>query len=365
MLERIAKLDGKLKSYACVTPDLALEQAATAEKEIAAGKVKGPLHGVPIAVKDLCWVKGVPAAHGMTIHRDYRPGEDATVVARFERRGRDHSRQTAADRGRLRRSSPEDRSAQEPLGRRIVVGRFVERLRLRYRGRPLLRLTRHRHRRLDQVSVGGQRPSPGSSRPGVGVSRYGAYELAATLDHIGPMARSAIDCGAILGVIAGADPKDTTAVPLAVPDYTANLPGDLKGVVIGIDRRWATEGSDAAAVKILDDALRVAKELGATIRDITFPDTQEVIADWFPLCGIEAAVAHEATYPSRKNEYGPGLAGLLDLGLRQSGTDYQKIVLRREAFRGAVPGTVRDGRSDRRAGPGLCRADTRQDGVAR
>ena len=61
-----------------------------------------------------------------------------------------------------------------------------------------------------------------------------------------------------------------------------------------------------------------------------------MIDDWFPLCGIEAAVAHEETYPARKGEYGPGLAGLLDLGLQQSGTDYQKIVLRREAFRGAV-----------------------------
>jgi amidase len=82
--------------------------------------------------------------------------------------------------------------------------------------------------------------------------------------------------------------------------------------------------------------LRAAAELGAKITEVTFPDPKAVIDDWFPLCGIEAAVAHEATYPSRKNEYGPGLAGLLDLGLAQSGTDYQKIVLRREAFRGAV-----------------------------
>jgi len=61
-----------------------------------------------------------------------------------------------------------------------------------------------------------------------------------------------------------------------------------------------------------------------------------MIADWFPLCGVETAVAHEATYPSRKAEYGPGLAGLIELGLQQSGTDYQKIVLRREAFKGLV-----------------------------
>ena len=61
-----------------------------------------------------------------------------------------------------------------------------------------------------------------------------------------------------------------------------------------------------------------------------------MITDWFPLCGVETAVAHEATYPSRKSEYGPSLAGLIELGLQQSGTDYQKIVLHREAFRGQV-----------------------------
>ena len=79
------------------------------------------------------------------------------------------------------------------------------------------------------------------------VSRYGAFELAATLDHIGPMARSAVDCGAILGVIAGQDPKDTTSVPLPVPDYLAGLSGSLRGVTIGVDRRWTSEGTDDAA----------------------------------------------------------------------------------------------------------------------
>ena len=106
--------------------------------------------------------------------------------------------------------------------------------------------------------------------------------------------------------------------------------------MIGVDRRWTSEGTDEAASKVLGEGLRVAADLGAKITEITFPDAKAVIDDWFPLCGIEAAVAHEETYPARKGEYGPGLAGLLDLGLQQSGTDYQKIVLRREAFRGAV-----------------------------
>jgi len=87
MLERIERLDGKLKSYAYVMADSALAEAAAAEKEIASGKIKGPLHGVPVAVKDLCWAKGAPAAHGMMIHRDFRPTEDATVVARLKDAG--------------------------------------------------------------------------------------------------------------------------------------------------------------------------------------------------------------------------------------------------------------------------------------
>jgi amidase len=107
-------------------------------------------------------------------------------------------------------------------------------------------------------------------------------------------------------------------------------------VTIGIDRRWTSEGTDEAATKALSEGLRAATDLGAKIVEITFPDPKAVIDDWFPLCGIECAVAHEQTYPSRKAEYGPGLAGLIDLGLQQSGTDYQKIVLRREAFRGAL-----------------------------
>src|SRR3954467_339420 len=86
-LDRIARLDGTLKSYAHLTAASALEQAHAAAKEIAGGNVRGPLHGVPIAVKDLCWMKDVPSAHGMTIYRDYRPKEDATVVARLKNAG--------------------------------------------------------------------------------------------------------------------------------------------------------------------------------------------------------------------------------------------------------------------------------------
>jgi amidase len=168
------------------------------------------------------------------------------------------------------------------------------------------------------------------------VSRHGAFELAATLDHIGPMTRSAADAGAMLGAIAGADPKDPTASLAAVPNYLAGMERGLRGLRVGIDARWNGEGVDAATAKVMEGALAAVRELGAEVRHVTFPDPAQVIADWFPLCGIEAAVVHESTYPARKQMYGPALSGLLDLGRAQSGIDYQKIVLRRHAFGGRV-----------------------------
>src|SRR5712675_1285496 len=87
VLDRIARLDGRLRSYATLTADLALAEAAHADAEIARGAVRGPLHGVPIAVKDLCHTRGIATAAGMAIHKDYRPDRDATVVKRLHQAG--------------------------------------------------------------------------------------------------------------------------------------------------------------------------------------------------------------------------------------------------------------------------------------
>jgi amidase len=331
MLERIEKLDGKLKSFAYVMADSALAAAAAAEQEITSGKIKGPLHGVPVAVKDLCWVKGAPAAHGMTIHRDFRPTEDATVVARLKDAGAIILGKLQQTEGAYADHHPKIDPPKNPWNADLWPGASSS-------GSGVATAAGLCFGSLGTDTGGSIRfPSAANGVTGLKptwgrVSRYGAFELAATLDHIGPMARSVVDCGAILGVIAGQDPKDTTSVPLTVPDYLAGL----RGVTIGVDRRWTGEGTDGDAAKVLAEGLRVAADLGAKIKEINFPDPKTVIDDWFPLCGIEVAVAHEDTYPARKDEYGPALAGLLDLGRQQSGMDYQKIVLRREAFRGAV-----------------------------
>jgi amidase len=168
------------------------------------------------------------------------------------------------------------------------------------------------------------------------VSRYGVFELAATLDHVGTIARSAADAGAMLGVVAGCDPDDPSAVPDPVPDYLAAAEQDVRGLRIGLDATWNSDGVDGATQRVLGAAVDALRALGAAIVDVQFPDVKQTVADWVPNCAVEAAVAHEATYPARKDEYGPVLASVIETGRALSGLDYQKILLRRLELRGRV-----------------------------
>jgi amidase len=271
----------------------------------------------------------------MKIYRDNRPREDATVVIKLKEAGAVILGKLQLTEGAYADHHPEVDPPRNPWDARLWSGASSS-------GSGVATAAGLCYGSLGSDTGGSIRfPSAANAVTGLKptwgrVSRYGVFELAATLDHIGPMARSAVDCGAMLGAIAGADPNDPTAVLEPVPDYLAKLSGSLQGTRIGVDPRWTSEGVDAASTRIFQNALRVAADLGAKIHEIAFPDPTNMITDWFPLCGVETAVAHETTYPARKSDYGPGLAGLIELGLQQSGTDYQKIVLRREAFRGLV-----------------------------
>jgi amidase len=174
------------------------------------------------------------------------------------------------------------------------------------------------------------------------VSRAGVFALAPSLDHIGPMTRSAADAAAMLGAIAGADPDDPTAVQETVPDYLATLGEGMRGLRIGIDRALIAGGADADMVSATEEASAVLTRIGALLRDVTFPSPNAAVRDAVALCGVEAAVAHEATYPLRASEYGPVLTGLLEAGRSLDGFAVSKILLRREAFRGELNALFRD-----------------------
>ena len=339
-LDRIGALDGALASYALVMADVAMAQAQAAEAEIAAGRYRGPLHGVPIAVKDMFWTKGVPTAGGMAIHKDFRPAEDATVVRRLSDAGAVLLGKLQMTEGAYSDYHPSVTPPKNPWDAAYWSG-------ISSSGPGVATAAGLCFGALGSDTGGSIRwPCAANGLTGLKptwgrVSRHGAFELAATLDHVGPMARSAADAAAILGAIAGADPNDPTALLDPVPDYLASVGQGVRGLRIGVDPAWNCDDVEATTQAVLSEAVEAFRTLGAEIVDVRFPDVTQGIADWVPNCAVEAAVAHGATYPARKDEYGPVLASVLDTGRALSGVDYQRILLRRLALRGRVASLFR------------------------
>ncbi|UDL96570.1 amidase [Lichenihabitans sp. PAMC28606] len=335
MLERIAAKDGALHSYERLMPESALAEAALAEAEIARGVVRGPLHGVPLAVKDLCWTADAPTAAGMALHRAFMAPEDGTVVARLRAAGAIILGKLAMTEGAYAGYHPHMTVPLNPWDVEAWPGTSSS-------GSGAATAAGLCYGSIGSDTGGSIRfPSAANGLTGIKptwgrVSRYGAFELGGTLDNLGPMTRSARDAAAMLGVIAGYDAKDPTSLRAAVPDYLAGIDGGVAGLRIGLAPRWMAEGTDAPAMAAIEEARRALVDLGATMVEIDFPDSQQVLQDWFPLCAVEAAVAHEATFPSRRADYGVILAQFLDIAADVTAADLQKIALRRLAFRGEV-----------------------------
>jgi amidase len=335
MLRRIGRLDPGLHAYALATPELALAQARDADAALARGDAVGPLHGVPVAVKDLCWTRGVPTAAGTVVHRDFVPEVDGTVVRRLRESG-------AVLLGKLQMTEaafsvhhPRVTPPVNPWRADAWTGSSSS-------GTGVAVAAGLAHGAIGTDTGGSIRfPSAACGVTGLKptwgrVSRFGAFELAASLDHLGPMCRSAADCGLILGAIAGADADDPTALPVPVPDYLAGDAGSLAGLRIGIDEAWVSDRVEPEVIAALQAALDVLRRLGAEPVAIRMPDTDPVVAAWRPICAAEAALAHEATFPSRREDYGPMLAGLLDGGRALSAVDYQRALLVRADFTGRM-----------------------------
>ncbi len=341
VLDRIARLDGRLKSYVTLTGDLALAEAGQADAQIARGAIRGPLHGVPIAVKDLCHTKGIPTSAGMTIHKDYRSEHDATVVTRLREAGAVLLGKLKLTEGAFGAHHPSIDPPINPWSAAHWTG-------VSSSGSGVATAAGLCYGSLGTDTLGSIRfPSTMNGvtglKPSWGrVSRAGVFVLAQSMDHIGPMARSAADAAAMLGAIAGPDPDDPTAVHEPVPDYLAGIGGGVRGLRIGIDRALIAAGADTDMVRATEEAAAVLTRNGALLRDVRCPSPDAVVPDALALCGVEAAVAHEATYPSRAAEYGPVLTGLLETGRALDGLAVAKIWHRREAFRGQLNALFRD-----------------------
>jgi amidase len=146
------------------------------------------------------------------------------------------------------------------------------------------------------------------------VSRFGVFPLANSLDCVGPMARSAIDAGVILQVVAGSDRKDPTALEASVRSYLNQIDAVISRLRIGVDWGFATAGVHPEVVAALKQAEATFIELGADVREIALPDPERVFETYLVLCSTEAAVAHKGTYPMHASEYGEELSELIERG---------------------------------------------------
>lgn len=332
MLARIDALDRHLHAYARVTADAALAAATCAEAEIAAGHYRGPLHGVPVAVKDLFWTRGTPTAAGTTVFADFVPAEDATVVRRLRDAGAVILGKLQMTEGAFATHHPSVVPPLNPWGAGHWTGASSS-------GAGVAAAAGLCFAALG-TDTGGSIRFPAAAnglsglKPSWGrVSRHGVFALAPTLDHVGPMARSVRDASLVYTAIAGHDPLDPTSLFDLPADIGA---AEVAGMRVGVDPAWNARGSDAEVLAGCARMMGALAGLGAEVVEIALPESWHVAGAWELLCGVQTAVAHAATYPARAAEYGPALARLIEVGRAADGMACHRAQLDALAYAGQM-----------------------------
>jgi amidase len=322
MLDRIAEVDSRLLSYATVTADRALAAAHKAEREISAGNYRGQLHGIPVAVKDLCFTKGTRTMGGLAVFRNFVPEFDATVITRLEKAGAVLLGKLNLTEGAMAGYHPDFDIPVNPWGDELWAGASSS-------GSGVATAAGLCFASLG-TDTGGSIRFPSMANGIVGlkptygrVSRYGVLPLGETLDHVGPMTRSTADAAIMFEAIAGYDANDPTSLREPVPDMLADLDSGIDDVRIGFDRQYAFEGTDPGLVVAIERALDVLKGLGAKVVDINMPDDAAGVPNiWFPICTFEAHQAHATNFQMHPDAYGPYFSDFLETGAAVTDEQY-------------------------------------------
>ena len=323
ILDRIDQLDRSLKSYATVIADHAMMAAQKAEAEITSGVYRGALHGVPVAVKDLCFTKGVRTMGGTQVLAEHVPDFDSTVVTKLESAGAVLLGKLNLTEGAMGGYNPKFQIPINPWNAERFAGASSS-------GSGVAIAAGLCFGSLGS-DTGGSIRFPAAHCGTVGlkptwgrVSRYGVLALAESLDHVGPLTRSTADAGIVLETISGFDPNDPTSLLDSVPNMLGGIDEGVAGVRIGLDLQYATKGIDTELAEAVLAGVKVLEGLGAEIVEVQLPDMDPYVAAWPVLCSAEAVAAHEATYPSRRDDYGPWFRGWLDKGAKVTGAEYAK-----------------------------------------
>ena len=321
MLDRISTVDRSLKSYQLVTAESALDEAAERDRETAKGRYRGPLHGIPIGIKDLLYTKGVPTLAGMKNLSGFLPAYDATVVEKLRGSGAVSLGKLALCEGAWAPYHPDFNVPVNPWDPKKWSG-------VSSSGSGVATAAGLCFGSIG-TDTGGSIRYPSAANGCVGlkptygrVSRHGVFALAESMDHIGPMTRSVEDAAILFQAMAGFDPKDGTSLDLPVPDVTGTLKDGVKDLRLGLDRRYVTEGVDPEVTRAVLEAVKILENLGARLVDVKMPDNMNPPQVWYNIGAVEAFVANKSLYPSKADGFGPGFRSVLEYGRRVSGAQY-------------------------------------------
>jgi aspartyl-tRNA(Asn)/glutamyl-tRNA(Gln) amidotransferase subunit A len=331
-LARIQSIEPSVSAFVTVASEQALERARALDADRAAGRETGPLHGVPVAIKDNLCTRGLPTSAASRILRGFVPPYDATVVARLESAGAVVIGKTNLDEFAMG-SSTENSSlgpTRNPWDTARAPGGSSG-------GSAAAVAARLATLALGSDTGGSIRQPAGlcgivGLKPTYGrVSRYGLLAFASSLDQIGPLTRSAEDAAIVLQVLAGHDPHDATSSVEPVPDLKAALTGDVRDLRIGVPRAVVGEGVDDDVRASLDAALDVLADRGATIVDVELPHAAYAIPVYYLIATAEAS-SNLARYDGVRYGYRTALGkddGLLSMYERTRDEGFGAEVKRR------------------------------------
>jgi len=322
-LARIAALDDKLQSFLLVTADLAREQARQATREIMQGNYRGKLHGIPIGIKDLVAMRGLPRTCASPMLREDRPDFDATIVEKLTAAGAICVGKLNLTEFALYGYHPEMPLPHNPWNLEYSAG-------VSSSGSGAATAASLCFGAIG-TDTGGSIRFPSSMcgivgiKPTFGkVSRYGVFPLADTLDHVGPMTRSVIDAALMLQILEGPDARDPTTRSDPAVDYLDEIARGAQGLKVGIDRAYCTADTDPAQADATFRACYMLKSQGLEIHDIDLTGILDGLAYWYTICGVDALLRHREFYPARAAEYGPVFRAMLDYAAAATAEDYAR-----------------------------------------
>jgi aspartyl-tRNA(Asn)/glutamyl-tRNA(Gln) amidotransferase subunit A len=316
LLARIDETESRLNAYVCVNREGARSAARALDGLRAAGTIVGPLHGIPIAVKDLLDTHDLPTSAGGRPVSDTPPAKDATVVAKLRSAGaivigktntheyaygytteNPHHGDTHNpwDLGRIPGGSSGGSAASVSAGSAIAaIG----------------------------TDTGGSVRVPASLcgivglKPTFGrVGRAGVFPLAWTLDHVGPLTRTARDCAILLSAIAGTDQADSSTLQTPPPlDYASALERDVTGLRVGVPTNHFFDAIDPEVAAAVRSAIDTLANLGAIVTEITIPGLEDAVAAWLTILLSEATSIHETLLHDRPDDYGEDVRGFVEAG---------------------------------------------------